>query len=74
MRVIDNVKPAPRSELELHKQWLNNMASSLMPLRSNVRKIEIVEAYDCAECGQETTYYKFGGICGQCEALGERYD
>jgi hypothetical protein len=40
-KAIDVVKPEPKTELELHQRWLNNLASSLMPIRSGVKKIEV---------------------------------
>lgn len=39
--LIDIILPEPITEIELHRRWLNNLASSLMPLRSGVKKIEV---------------------------------
>lgn len=30
--------------------------------------------YICAECGTITDYFKFGQVCGACEAKSELYD
>lgn len=70
--LIDIVKPRPDDSLKDFEAWVNRMQSELVS--SFGKKIEVVERYDCAECGIETDYYKFGGICGRCEARSERFD
>lgn len=70
-KVIDIVKSEPRTQYELEKRRQNWWASDLAQLNRYRTKIEVREFYNCAECGIETDYWKFGEICGRCEAKSE---
>ena len=71
MLAIDTINGEPKTEYELETRRQNRWASDLAQLNRHRVKIEIKEFYNCAQCGVETDYWKFGEICGRCEALSE---